>query len=148
MLHLTAGSRFYIRNPSTYYEEAASRWVEIAGMESLGASGIDWETVEIPKHWGTDDEIVATHKNMRRSTTMQIAMALIDDDAGQHLLWEAAKDTHDTCFRLDIAPGISRFWEASVVSMGESYEAADDVVRRTATLAINSAIHPQEGFLP
>lgn len=142
-MFLTAGSRFYICNP-TYAGEPPA-WVEIAGMETLGAPGIEWETEEsMPT---LDEAQVLTLKTVRRSPVMQISMAAIDDDPGQQLLWAAARGTDDACFRLDFPnSGSQRFWEAAVTAMSESVEEADNVVRAIATLAINSTIYRHEGL--
>lgn len=146
----TAGSKVYIGQvksaqsadfePSDFSGES---WVEIGWLETIGQFGD--QATEI-----TFDAIgegrTQKLKGTRNAGNMELVCGVDSSDAGQAALRAAEATSFDYAFRVDFndAPEngtpSQRFFIAKVMTAAEQLDAANNVVRLNATLAINSNI--------
>lgn len=130
MLFAVAGSQLYIGQPGS--------WLLIRSAESLGSPGVSWSTVDVT-HMGS--EHVELIRGPMAPRSMQIVLAVDSDDPGQGALWRAAHGSGSAGFRLVLSDGVSwREWEALIIDIGEAFDSANNVVRLSVDLQINSKI--------
>lgn len=140
MLFPVAGSRFFIANqpvesPSGPVTVAAGAWVEIGETEAFGNLGGRYELVDTHFMNGTPDEGYAAMKGVHTPDTMQLVLGLDPTDPGQLLLFQAYRSSNAFPFRLLFPDGVTnRQWFALVMSFGEVFDAANNVMRMQADL--------------
>jgi len=146
----TAGSKVYIggvmsaqSQDFTASDFNGESWVEIGWLETIGQFGD--ESAEI-----TFDAIGESRtqklKGTRNAGNMELTCGIDNDDAGQAALRSAEATPSDYAFKVefnDNPDGSSnsiRYFIAKVMSAREVMDGANNVVKLTATLAINSNI--------
>lgn len=150
MIYATNGAKLYIggvkEDTGTDFTEAdftGETWVEVKETESLGAVG------------DTSDEITFSSisqnrtkrlKGTRNAGSMDVVCGIDYSDAGQIALIAAEKTTFDYAFRIvfnDAPEGgtpSERKFIAKVASQSEALDAANNVMKLTATLWVNSNV--------
>lgn len=140
MLFPVAGSRFFIANqpveaPTGPVTVPAGAWVEIGETEAFGTLGGRYELNEAHFMTGGPDEGYAAMKGVHRPDTMQLVLGLDPIDPGQLLLFQAYRSRDAFPFRLLFPDGVTdRRWFALVMSFGEVFDAANNVMRMLADL--------------
>ena len=146
----TAGSKLFIggAKPAQSSDFVAAdfieSWVEIAWVESIGAFGD--ESSEI-----TFDAIgegrTQKLKGTRNAGNMEVVVGVDYTDAGQNALRAAEQTPDDYAFRvqLDDLPvgGVTpsqRYFVAKVMTARETLDGANNVIKMSATLGINSNV--------
>ena len=128
----------------TISDFAGESWTEIAWVENMGNFGD--QSAEI-----TFDAIgegrTLKLKGTRNAGNMDLVCGLVADDAGQLLLRAAEATPDDYAFKVtfnDLPAGGSnaseRYFIAKVMSVRETLDTANNVVKLNATLGINSNI--------
>jgi hypothetical protein len=124
-------------------------WQQMNEVEGIGTLGIDWDTINTADITTRDElgnPMSRIAKTRVRGRLMQIVLANQPDDPGQQRLWAAARSAHDFAFRLDFpveASGdtaVQRLWLASVTSLGEVFDTANNVMKLQADLQLQSPI--------
>ncbi len=146
----TNGSKFYIGGAKSAPSGAlassdftGTTWTEVKGLENLGSAG---DTSEAVTFQTVDMERSQTIKGSRSAGTMEIVVAVNATDAGQIAVIAAEKTIHDYAFRLvlnDAPEGgtpSERMFVGKVMSQSEQFDAANNVVKMKASIAINSNI--------
>lgn len=150
MIYATNGAKLYIggvkEDTGTDFTEAdftGETWVEVKETESLGSVG------------DTSDEITFSSisqnrtkrlKGTRNAGSMDVVCGIDYSDAGQIALIAAEKTTFDYAFRIvfnDAPEGgtpSERKFIAKVASQSEALDAANNVMKLTATLWVNSNV--------
>lgn len=148
MLYVTAGMKIEIGGThalkSADFVEgdfSAESWQEIKGHENLGQLGDSAEEVS----WeGIREARTKRIKGTRNAPPMELIMAANYDDAGQQALIAAEKTDDNYAFQLtfDDAPdggtASKRIFIATVASISEQYDTANNVIKLNATLWVNS----------
>ncbi|MFC0199267.1 hypothetical protein [Paracoccus rhizosphaerae] len=137
MLFPVAGSKLFIADeevpshmPPASVPDAA--WVEVGEAEAFGVLGGRYE-LEEAHYMGGDGYMAA--KGVHRPETMQVILGLDPADAGQIILRRAYRSREAFPFRLLFADGVTeRRWFALVMSVGEVFDAANNVMRLQADL--------------
>ncbi|CAM3387809.1 hypothetical protein PANO111632_17240 [Paracoccus nototheniae] len=146
MLFPVAGSRLFIadepvESPRGPMMVPADAWVEIGETEALGTLGGRYELQEAHYMDGSADGGYAAVKGVHSPNTMQIVLGLDYTDPGQILLSKAYRSRDAFPFRLLLPDGVTdRQWYALVLSIGEVFDAANNVMRMQADL------HPAQSF--
>ncbi|TJZ93848.1 hypothetical protein FA743_00810 [Paracoccus gahaiensis] len=139
MLFPVAGSRFFIADqpassPSGPVSVPAGAWVEIGETEAFGTLGGRYELHEA-NHIDPLGDGYTAMKGVHSPDTMQIVMGLDPTDPGQLLLFNAYRSRDAFPFRLLFPDGVTdRQWFALVMSFGEVFDAANNVMRMQADL--------------
>ena len=146
----TAGAHVYIggvlasqTSDFTITDFASESWVEISWVENMGNFGD--QSAEI-----TFDAIGENRtlklKGTRNAGNMDLVCGLVADDAGQLLLRDAETNPDDYAFKVEFndAPvggtPSERYFIAKIMSVRETLDTANNVVKLNATLGINSNI--------
>ncbi|MBB1498467.1 hypothetical protein [Paracoccus sp. MC1862] len=146
MLYSTSGSRLFIANAPV--EESgtfpASGWVQIGEIEALGMLGVEWD-VDSGNPVGEWDSngmpVEYSLKTGMRRPEMPLVMGNDPTDAGQLLLWTAARSQASYPFRLVFPDGTTtRAWFALVIRIGEVFDTANSVMKLQVDLKPTSDI--------
>ncbi|MGA0617407.1 hypothetical protein [Paracoccus sp. KR1-242] len=142
MLYPTAGARLYIADAPTEWPGAlpGAGWVEIGETEALGMIGVEWETAQALAAGCDDGARLLTVKSHQAPSPMQIVLANDPEDAGQIVLWRAARSPDHYPFRLVDANGSTRSWFALVTSLLEVFDGANSIMKLQADLLPTSAL--------
>jgi hypothetical protein len=132
--------------PSTYDASgyAALTFSEIGSVESV--SGFGDESSEV-----TFDELgdgrTKKLKGQKNAGNMELMMGLDDEDAGQGYLYTAEADatTNDWHFKVEVPNSLGtanavRYFSGKVMSVRETYDTANNVIKLNTTVGINTAI--------
>ena len=136
MLYPTAGIRLYIADspvetPGTL---PASGWVEIGETEALGMLGVESETIDVTS-MGSAEGVEEHIKGVMRRLPMQIVFGLDPEDAGQAILWQAARTRGHYPFRLVFPDGARwRAWFGLVVGISEVFDTANSIMKLQADI--------------
>ena len=146
----TAGTKVSISTtstaPATYDSTgyAALTYSEIGSIESI--SGFGDESTEV-----TFDELgdgrTKKLKGQRNSGNMELMMGLDDEDAGQGYVRtaEANNTTNDWHFKVEVPNSLGvanaiRYFSGKVMSVRETYDTANNVIKLNTTVGINTPI--------
>ena len=146
----TAGAKLYVGGPlngpvvtPTSFTTPPQTWVEIKGLENLGSLGDTSEEI-------TFDEIGVNRrqklKGVRDAGTMEVTAGIDSDDPGQAAVLAADATPHDYAFRLvfnDAPPGgtpSERRFVAKVMSVSEQFDTANNVMKLSMRLGVNSNV--------
>lgn len=140
MLFPVAGCRLFIadqpvESPRGPVTVPLGDWVEIGEAEAFGTLGGRYELLDT--HFFSDDPDggYAAMKGVHRPETMQVVLGLDPADPGQQALFKAYRSKDAFPFRLLFADGVTeRQWFALVMSMGEVFDAANNVMRMLVDL--------------
>lgn len=137
MLFPVAGSKLFIATG----ELAPAGWTEIRSAESFGTVGVEWELVDATAVASPHAEFL---KGLMRPHPMQIVLFEDFEDAGQVMLWQAARSEENYWFqiRFPVQGAVQpiRQWRALVIDMGEAFDGANSAIKLLATLQLNSDI--------
>jgi hypothetical protein len=149
----TAGSKVFIGGAldmkSTDFVAAdftSQTWVEIKNLEAIGSFG---DTSEAIAQDIIGEGRTKTIKGTRNAGTMELVMAIDYADAGQIAVIAAEKTTADYAFKVEFndkpASGASpknstRMFIGKVMSAGEALDSANNVMKMTASVAVNSNV--------
>lgn len=125
---------------------SACDWVEIGETASIGFLGLEWDvqTADVMDHCGGDPSEIY-EKGVLRRPEIQLIMGNDPDDAGQALLWEAARSKDAYSFRLLFSDQVTeRTWTALAIRMGEVFDAANNLIRLQVDLKPTSQVYPGE----
>ncbi|MFC0198882.1 hypothetical protein [Paracoccus rhizosphaerae] len=140
MLFPVAGSKLFIADeevpshmPPASVPDAA--WVEVGEAEALGVLGGRYELEEAHYMSDAPDGGYMAVKGVHRPETMQVILGLDPLDPGQIILRKAYRSREAFPFRLLFADGVTeRRWFAMVMSIGDVFDAANNVMRLQADL--------------
>lgn len=149
-LYATAGAKLYIGSAIVLADTdlaaadfTGETWVEIRHPESLGSIGDTAQEIAF-------DDIGARRtkrlKGQRSAGTMEVVFGINYADPGQVALHAAEKVDSDFAFRLvfDDAPSggtpSERMFAAMVGSASEQFDAANNVMKLSASLWVNSNV--------
>ena len=137
MLYPTSGSRLFIASNG--------EWIEIGETESIGFLGLEW-AVQSEDVLDCGDEVSElSAKAALRRPEMSVIMGDDPNDAGQAVLWTAARSTDAYDFRLLFSDQVTeRRWSALVIRMGEAFDAANSLMRLQADLKPTKQVYPGE----
>lgn len=119
---------------------SALTFVEIGEVETIGDYG---DTVGDVTFASLGDSRTRHLKGLADAGTIDVTIGFDAGDAGQIALVAAQKDRSrwNYAFRVDFEDGMTDYFVAKVMSLSKSVGGAEDVIRRTASLGINSAIY-------
>ena len=123
---------------------AALTFSEIGSIESV--SGFGDESSEV-----TFDELgdgrTKKLKGQKNAGNMELMMGLDDEDAGQGYLYTAEADatTSDWHFKVEVPNSLGtanaiRYFSGKVMSVRETYDTANNVIKLNTTVGINTAV--------
>jgi hypothetical protein len=118
-------------------------WVAVKELEALGSLG---DTSQAITFASIEDKRERTIKGTRNAGTMEVVMGIDYNDGGQLALIAAEKTIHDYAFRVTFndAPAggtpSQRLFIAKVMSQSEQLDSANNVMKLTASLAVNSNV--------
>lgn len=145
-IQTSAGAKLYI-GPTTAAADAAAyaalTYVEVGEIEDLGEYG---DTVSLANFTALNNRRVRKLKTTYDAGEMQLTMGKDPADAGQTALKAAAASDSDYAFKivLDDAPAAGTpttvYFHAAVTGFKTQVGAADNIVKATTTLAINTKI--------
>lgn len=146
----TAGSKVYIGQvkaaQSADFIEAdfsAQSWTEIGWLETIGQFGDESSEITFE---AIGESRTQKLKGTRNAGNMELVCAIDNDDAGQSALRAAEATPFDYAFKVefndasDMGTNSLRYFVAKVMTAREALDAANNVVKLNATLAINSNI--------
>lgn len=146
----TAGSKVYIGGTKSMQSADfvasdfnAESWIEIKSLETIGTVG---DTANAVTFAEIGDARQKTLKGLRVAEPMSLVAAINYDDAGQLAALAAAQTNYDYSFRIqfnDAPPGGTpsyRYFIAKVMSASEALDGADNVMKVTFNLAVNSNV--------
>jgi len=150
-IQTTSGAKFYISGAAvtsavdTLAEfEAISGWTEVQLVENLGELGD--ESAEVT---GTaiSDGRVRKAKGARNAGTMAVVCFRDPNDTGQEAVRVAEATKFNYGFKVVLEDAITeaysntvRYFRGLVMSQREQYNTADDIMRRTFNIGVNSAV--------
>lgn len=141
------GAKIFIGTTATATDQSefeADSYIEIGGAIDIGEFGDEsTEVTSIPLSEGR----VLKFKGSRNAGTLALIVDYRADDVGQQALVAAEATTFDYNFKVEIddagpldTTGTVNYFRAKVMSKRQAVGAADNMVRRTFNLGINSAI--------
>lgn len=150
MIYATNGAKLYIggvlADPGADMTEAsfaAAAWVEVNELESLGSVG---DTSEEISFNSISQNRTKRLKGTRNAGAMEVVCGIDPADAGQIALLAAERQISDYAFRIvlnDAPEGgtpSERMFIAKVASVGEQFDAANNVMKLNASLWVNSNV--------
>lgn len=146
----TAGSKVYIGQAmspqSADFVEAdfaGQSWVEIGWLETIGAFGDESSEITFD---AIGENRTQKLKGTRNAGNMELVAGIDTDDPGQSALRAAEATIDDYAFRVDFNDAIAggtpskRYFIGKVMTAREQLDAANNVVRLSATIGINSNV--------
>ena len=134
-----AGTSFYISAtlPTTHDATGfAALTYTLVGEVTDGGSGMGRVYNEVT-HSPLSNREVQIRKGSYRSGSLDLQMALDDDDAGQVMLNQALISDNNYAFKVSYQNGAIRYFKAQTMSFAENIGTIDNIVTAAATLAIN-----------
>jgi hypothetical protein len=115
-------------------------YVEIGEVENIGDYG---DTVGDVTFASLGDSRTRHLKGLADAGTMDLTIGFDNGDAGQIALVAAQKDRSrwNYAFKVTYEDGLTDYFLAKVMSLGKTVGGAEDVIRRSASLGINSPIY-------
>lgn len=145
-LQTSANCKFYIgtKAPATDLTEFQSdTYTEVGSIEDLGEFGDAFNAVTFTS---LGDGRVRKLKGTKDAGDMTLVVAFDAGDAGQTALVAAANDTSSDGYncKVELNDGTTFYFRAQVMGARITVGAADNVIRRNVTIAIDSAVLMQE----
>lgn len=145
----TNGAKVYIgpaaaTTVDTLVEYEALTFVQINGVNQMGTFGDAANVIEFDV---IDESRTRKAKGTFNAGSMQLVMALDDNDAGQEDLLDALEDERSFAFKVefndkltDAGTNTMKYFRAKVASAAIDMGGSNDVIRRNVQIAIDSAI--------